>query len=106
MELAAIPWAVSSALVGLQILSLNAHIAGTAQRAIQLVVMLSAVGSVIENVEVDCLKLHAAVATSKAFTMVFTGESAISRGHRFTNDSFTTTPTAAFGLPDGWTRRG
>lgn len=101
VELAAIRRAVASALFGLEVLALDTHVAGAAQRIVQLVIVLGAVRPVVKDVEISRFEFQAAVAAGKALPVVSTRESAVCRGHRLANNCFTTAPAATLG-----TRRG
>ena len=79
MELAAITGTAAHSFVSFEILALDTAVASAAQRAVQLVVVLGAVGLVLEDVEVCRLERNAAVAARETIAVVTACESTIRR---------------------------
>ena len=79
MELAAVAWAAAHSFIGFEILALDTAVASAAQRAVQFVVVLGAVGLVLEDVEVCRLEWNTAVAACEAIAMVTARKSTICR---------------------------
>ena len=83
-------------LVGLEILTLNAAVARAAQRTVQLVVMLVAVGEVVEDVELSGGKGTAAGAADEALLVEAAGETARRVFDGFAHNLFRAAAAAAF----------
>lgn len=81
MELLAVRNAASPSLHGLQILALDPRVAGAAQRVVELVIMLRAVGPVVEDVEVGGSEGNVAVVADKTRPMIAPRQSPVGRGN-------------------------
>lgn len=62
---------------GLQVLALDAGMAGGTQGSIALVVVLSAVRAVVQNIEVSRLERRMTLETDKAAAVIAAGETAV-----------------------------
>jgi len=94
MVLLTVGCAAAGALFGLEVLALDSRVAGAAQGAVQLVVVLRAVGMVVPDVKVGRLERFPALVADKAGLVVPARQAAVRGADGFPGDEFSAAAAA------------